>query len=264
MWNADEEKMIEKIQFYLKRIEAERNIKILLACETGSRAWGFPSPDSDYDVRIIYVKNIDWYLSVSEQKDSIELMLENNDLDITGWELRKCLRLLGKSNASLLERIQSPIIYTADEEFLTEFYSLANKAYSKIATMHHYLSMSKKIMEELRDSKEYRLKKFFYALRTALICKWISEKEVLPPIEFGVAVKGLDLDPTLIARIEQLIVLKFEMPESYMHSGESELLHFIDYTLEESEEKRDSLHGARFDMSSHNQLLKKYVLKYDN
>ena len=101
--------MTEKINQYLDKIEIEKKVKILLACETGSRAWGFPSPDSDFDIRIIYVHKKDWYLSLNERKDSIELMFENNDIDITGWDLRKSLRLLHKSNPPLLERIQSPI-----------------------------------------------------------------------------------------------------------------------------------------------------------
>jgi len=110
--------MTEKIKKYLTEIEQERNIKILWACETGSRAWGFPSTDSDYDIRIIYVHNTDWYLNLTEEKDSIELMLENNDIDISGWELKKSLNLLRKSNAAMLERIQSPIVYKKDDEFI--------------------------------------------------------------------------------------------------------------------------------------------------
>jgi len=83
--------MKKKIKKYLEQIEEEKEIKILLACETGSRAWGFPSPDSDYDIRIIYVHRNNWYLSVNEQKDTIDIMLENNDLDISGWELKSHL-----------------------------------------------------------------------------------------------------------------------------------------------------------------------------
>ena len=94
--------MKEKIQQYLQEIESQKSIKILLACETGSRAWGFPSPDSDYDIRLIYMHDKDWYLSLNEKKDTIELMLEDNNLDISGWDLRKSLRLLWKSNSALL------------------------------------------------------------------------------------------------------------------------------------------------------------------
>ncbi|HAN77121.1 MAG TPA: hypothetical protein DCQ31_04775 [Bacteroidales bacterium] len=81
--------MEHKINSYLTEIEVANDIEILLACETGSRAWGFPSPDSDYDVRLIYKHKTDWYLSLTEPKDSIELMLDDNLIDISGWELRR-------------------------------------------------------------------------------------------------------------------------------------------------------------------------------
>ena len=93
--------MEEKIKKYLSDLEKEKAIEILLACETGSRVWGFPSPDSDFDVRIIYKHEKDWYLSLTEEKDTIEYFLENNEIDISGWDLRKSLRLLWKSNPPL-------------------------------------------------------------------------------------------------------------------------------------------------------------------
>ena len=141
--------MEEKIKYYLSQIEREKNIEILLACETGSRAWGFPSPDSDYDVRIIYKHNREWYLNLFEEKDTIEHFFENNDIDVSGWDLRKSLRLLWKSNPPLLERIQSPIIYKSDVDFLNGINKVASLTYSRIATIHHYLSMAKKMMDEI-------------------------------------------------------------------------------------------------------------------
>ena len=108
----DKTKHMQKIKKYLTVLEKEKGIQILLACETGSRAWGFPSPDSDFDVRIIYKHPTDWYLSLTEEKDTLECFYENRDIDISGWDVRKCLRLLWKSNASMLERIQSPMVYT--------------------------------------------------------------------------------------------------------------------------------------------------------
>ena len=98
--------MKEKIKQYLKEIEQRKNIKILFACETGSRAWGFPSPDSDFDIRLIYRHKKSWYLSLNEKKDTIELMADNNELDLSGWDLKKSLTLLSKSNPPLLEKIQ--------------------------------------------------------------------------------------------------------------------------------------------------------------
>ena len=89
---------MENIITIFKEIEERKKIKILYACETGSRAWGFPSPDSDYDVRFIYMHERDWYLSLNDRDDTVETM--QGDLDITGWDLKKSLVLLKKSNES--------------------------------------------------------------------------------------------------------------------------------------------------------------------
>ena len=159
--------MEDKIKSYLSALEQEKDISILLACETGSRAWGFPSPDSDYDVRLIYKHQTEWYLSITEAKDTIELMLDNNEVDISGWDLRKSLRLLWKSNPPLLERIQSPIIYRQNPNFISGIRELSRNTYSKIATMHHYLSIAIKSYEQITAEPEYKLKSFFYGLRTA-------------------------------------------------------------------------------------------------
>ena len=134
--------MKEKILQSLRKIEQDNNIKVLFACETGSRAWGFASPDSDYDVRFIYMHNKDWYLSLNEQKDSIELMLDNGELDITGWDLRKSLRLLKKSNISLFERFKSPEIYLNNNLFISELNDISDNYFSSISGMHHYLNMA--------------------------------------------------------------------------------------------------------------------------
>src|SRR5688500_1263199 len=120
---------MENIKTILKEIEQKKNIEILYACETGSRAWGFPSPDSDYDVRFIYRHNIDWYLSLSQKKDTIEFMA--GDLDVTGWDLRKCLMLLKKSNAPLIERFQSPMEYYSNSSFKMDFRHLIESYYSR-------------------------------------------------------------------------------------------------------------------------------------
>src|SRR3954464_10534874 len=102
--------MREQIEEALGAIERECGVRILYACESGSRAWGFPSPDSDYDVRIIYIHPPDWYLSIDDKKDTLELPI-NDELDISGWELRKALRMMRKSNAVIYEWLQSPIVY---------------------------------------------------------------------------------------------------------------------------------------------------------
>jgi len=246
--------MNKKINHYLSELEKEKNIKILLACETGSRAWGFPSPDSDYDVRIIYQHEKDWYLSLNDKKDSIERMYENNDIDITGWDLRKCLKLLLKSNPALLERIQSHIIYKADQEFLIMFNDLAKTAYSRIATAYHYYSMAKKLFEDIKGKQEYKLKRFFYVLRSAIACVWIAEKKDMPPIDFHKILAGLQLPGSLNSRIYELIDLKSTKSEDYLHSGEAELIDFIQETITKTGKNFKSFTHSNADIEEFSQF----------
>lgn len=249
--------MKEKIKKYLSDLEKERGIDILLACETGSRAWGFPSPDSDFDVRIIYKHQQEWYLSLIEEKDTIEYFLENNEIDISGWDLRKSLRLLWKSNPPLLERIQSPIIYKVDEDFLTRINFVAQKTYSRIATIHHYLSMAKKTFEELVNSEEYKLKKFFYALRASVACLWILENEEMPPIEFGKMIDGLNFSEDLKSRIRELIEIKSTISEAYLHTGENELIEFMRTCIERADNESQGLPASKGQISELNEFFRK-------
>ncbi len=256
--------MTDRILQSLKTLESEKNIQILLACETGSRGWGFPSPDSDYDVRLIYLHKKDWYLSLNEGKDTIEFFLEKNEIDISGWDLRKSLRLLWKSNPPLLERIQSPIIYSSDPIFLTEVNTLAQSSYSRIATIHHFLSMAKKALNEVLESKEYKLKRFFYALRASTACLWILEKEELPPIEFIKMYKHLNLREDLVQRISELIEFKASISEGYIHHGEKSLIEFMKQCITRAEEEASSLPSSKGSMKSFNQFFVDTLNRYDN
>lgn len=238
--------MEEKIKSYLYDLEKERGIEILLACETGSRAWGFPSPDSDFDVRIIYKHHKEWYLSLTEERHTIEYFLDNNEIDISGWDLRKSLRLLAKSNAPLLERIQSPIIYKADKEFLVGINSVAQKAYSRIATIHHYLSMAKKALDDVAGTEEYKLKRLFYALRASVACLWILDREEIPPIEFAKMLDGVSMPANLKARIAELIQIKSTISETYLHKGEAELIEFMQNTIQRAESASQRLPASKF------------------
>ena len=256
--------MHKRILNYLSEIEKEYDIAILWACESGSRAWGFASDDSDYDIRFIYVHRIDWYLRLTSEKDSIEMMLEDNNIDISGWELRKALNLMKKSNSSVIEWIQSPIVYVRDEGFIEEFRQLTQSFYSKMATMNHYLSMAKKFVTALDESSSYSLKKFFYALRATLACQWIMEKDKMPPTEFEMIYKNIELDSELSQSIDALIKLKSEINENYLHSGEKHLTHYMRYKLKEANEIRERLPSAQGDLNSAHALLTKYIRKHDH
>ena len=251
--------MKKKIQEYITDLEQRENVKVLLACETGSRAWGFPSPDSDYDVRLLYLHPKDWYLSLTEPTDSIDLMLDDNLVDISGWDFRKALRLLQRSNAALLERLQSPLVYQKDAPFVRTMLELAQSQYSRIATIHHYMGIADKFLEAHLPQEPYKFKQFFYGLRSAMACKWILEKEQMPPIVFKKMYTQLDLPQPLIEHIEKLIKLKARVNESYLHDGEQELFDYMKSWLAEAQEKKQNLPPASGSFLELDQFYRKVV-----
>ena len=162
--------MIDEIKSELARLETEHDIKILLAVESGSRAWGFASQDSDWDVRYIYIHKLDWYLRIDQYKDSQEEILPN-DIDLSGWELRKAFRLFRKSNPPMLEWLRSPIIYREQFSTAEKLRELSEKYYNPRSCMYHYLSMAKGNFNEfLTDRELVKIKKYFYVLRPVLAC----------------------------------------------------------------------------------------------
>ena len=176
--------MKKHIETTLKIIAAEQGIKLLYACESGSRAWGFPSPDSDWDVRFIYSHPLDWYLSLQSQKDTINKMLPL-ELDLSGWELKKALRLFAGSNLALFEWVESPEVYFNDSDFHQRLKALIPLYFNPCKAMHHYLAMARNNIETHLQSNEVQIKKFFYILRPLLACEWIANFKTMPPTEFA-------------------------------------------------------------------------------
>lgn len=204
---------MENIHDALKQVETKYQVKILYACETGSRAWGFPSPDSDYDVRFIYRHERDWYLSLSDRKDTIEFM--DGDLDVTGWDLRKCLKLLKKSNGPLIERFQSPVVYFTEEAFVHEFNLLIEAYYSPTAAFYHHYSLAQKFWEELKEKNEIKLKAYFYLIRSLLSYNWIVRNKTVLPMHIEGLMKYIDKGNAEALR--KLIALKATVGESYLY-----------------------------------------------
>lgn len=175
------------IQQRLSAIEEKHDVRILLAIESGSRAWGFSSPDSDWDVRFIYVHRTPWYLSVHAGRDVIETGIEQHplgELDINGWELRKSLQLLHKSNPALLEWLQSPIVYRKDEAAFERYVQLAQEFFKPQASFHHYVSMAHTNQREFLQKELVKLKKYLYVLHPIFACLWMEKFNTMPPIEF--------------------------------------------------------------------------------
>lgn len=202
------EAVFQRVRDALARVEAERNVRVLFACESGSRAWGFASRDSDYDMRFLYVHRRDWYLSVEDRRDVIEQPIAD-DLDVSGWELRKALRLLRKSNPPLLEWLKSPVVYRHDPVFAAEFGALATEFYSPRPCFAHYLHMAfGNWRDYLRDRELVSLKKYLYVFRPLLACRWVERQLGQVPMLFAQLVESVLEETDVRAALAELVARK--------------------------------------------------------
>ncbi|XAH25034.1 nucleotidyltransferase domain-containing protein [Xylophilus sp. GW821-FHT01B05] len=225
--------MRAEIMDNLRAIEAQHDVTVLFACESGSRGWGFASPDSDYDVRFIYVNRLPWHLTVTPQRDVIELPI-SGDLDINGWDLRKALGLMRESNPTLLEWLRSPVVYRDDALAMPRFRALSEAVFSNARGWHHYASMAKKNFREHLQADRVRYKKYLYVLRPLLAARWIRTQPGVPPMRFAeLAQRTLDAvrDAALIAEINALLEVKMRAGEAATSPRWSGIHAFIEAEL---------------------------------
>ena len=217
--------MNARISAELRRLEQLHHIRILYACEAGSRAWGFPSPDSDYDVRFIYCRPASGYLTLDEGADTLNFPVDD-ELDLAGWDLRKTLKLLRGTNAALLEWLQSPVQYHEALDLRAALQPLLPACFNPLAVLHHYLGLVRRGVEEDLPSPEIRLKRLFYALRSVLAARWIRERQTVPPMEFQ-QLRAL-LPATLQADVDELLRQKARATEKTTVPRPAALAAFIE------------------------------------
>lgn len=238
---TDHQKIVQEIiPAKLKEIEARENIRVIHCIESGSRAWGFASPDSDYDVRFIYVRPVEYYLRLDKTRDVIEWQLDDT-LDINGWDLQKALRLLHSSNPTLFEWNNSPIVYKTTPEW-AEISAIIDHFFQKKAGLYHYLSTAKKNYREYLKGDQVRLKKYFYVLRPILACRWILEKQTPPPMLFSTLADAC-LDEALVPAVGDLLRLKMETPEIGLGPRIDVINDYLDTSIEEVEQLIQTLPG---------------------
>jgi len=206
--------MQTEISKVLAEQEKQRGCRILFAAESGSRAWGFASADSDYDIRIIYQNPYDWYLKIEERPEDTFAVMLPGDLDLAGWELRKTLRLFYSCNLALYEWLQSPIIYQAESVFHARLRNLIPSYFKPEKAVCHYLSMYRRAMEDLDANKTIRIKKLFYALRAILAAAWSGLRQSMPPTEFS---RLLESDLVM----PELRTLIIELQQQKQNTGEA-------------------------------------------
>lgn len=204
-----EHHLLDEVGARLDAIEQSENVRIVYACESGSRAWGFASRDSDYDVRFIYVRPRDGYLDIDivHRSDVIEMPIED-PWDVNGWDLRKALKLMAKSNPPLFEWLRSPIVYREVGDVAARMRDLMATYYSPAACRHHYLQMARGNFREYLKTDVVWRKKYFYLLRPLLACRWIDLSLGPVPMEFEALLDATGIEPDVRAAIDRLLAEK--------------------------------------------------------
>jgi uncharacterized protein len=251
----------EQVQARLDGVVADHNVTILWAIESGSRAWGFPSPDSDFDCRFVYVRPARDQIRLDPHRDVIETPL-TPVLDVNGWDLAKALKLLLKGNAVILEWLASPILYRGDTAFRDDVLALADQVADRCLIVRHYAHLCARQWERHGDGREVRLKKLFYALRPAMSLRWLAlnEARAVPPMSFIETMDQCDLPAPLKASIETLIAQKAQTREMGEGKAPDELSQFIDRELAEGllnlSKLKPKLRSDRFELA--NEVLHKW------
>jgi len=242
----------------LRDIERDEDVHVVFACESGSRGWGFASPDSDYDVRFVYVRRLASYLTANPLRDVIERPIDA-ELDVSGWDLRKTLQLLLDSNPTLLEWLRSPIVYASDPAVAARLRALAEAKFELVRGYHHYVSMAKKNLREHLYGDTVRLKKYLYVLRPLMAARWIRERGSAPPMVFAELVEGVLHDEAVLAELRALLAVKMRAGESQCGPRRLELHAFIERELAEAQahriEQAPRTHDRQADALLHDAVL---------
>jgi predicted nucleotidyltransferase len=212
----------------LSSLEKQHDIKVLYAVESGSRAWGFESKNSDYDVRYIYIHKPDWYLSIDDKKDSREIILPN-DIDLAGWEIRKTLKLFRKSNPPLLEWLDSDMIYIDESNFADSLRKLSKEYFNPKSCIYHYLHMANGNYREYFKKDKVKLKRYFYVLRPLLACDWIVKNNTPAPIRFQTLLDSQVESTQIKNPIENLL----EQKKSSMEMNEGDTIPILNDFIQE-------------------------------
>lgn len=251
----------------LGKVEAEENVTIVMAVESGSRAWGFPSPDSDNDVRFFYVRPISQYVGLTAPRDTIERPIDGV-WDLNGWDLGKALRLLVKGNATVAEWLSSPLIYREHGPLPYKLRDLIKRHASPQASARHYYGLTKTCfageitnrpsaaqMEQhdasgaiVKGLTEVNYKKYFYALRGACAIAWIKKYNEIPPMTLPALMAQDILDTATRGEINRLLGIKATMGEV----GRGRRLFILDDFIQEN---IDWAKGQGFDKMPDNPAL---------
>ena len=199
------EEMRIKVMDKLHEIEQKEHVKVLYAVETASRAWGFPSVNSDWDVRFIYVHALPWYVSIAQNHDVIEYMSDDRIIDMVGWDLKKALTMMRRNASSISEWLHSPLTYCYDEVFLNRMLQLEKVCFNAKQGVGHYYGFARHMATEKITSQLTTMKYFLYFIRVLLACRWIEEKMTPPPVPFMELMQATVADESIKTKLVHLI-----------------------------------------------------------
>lgn len=226
----------------LTEIEKKENVRVLHAVESGSRAWGVESPDSDYDVRFVYVRQREDYLSLQEKRGVIEWQLDEV-LDINGWDLKKTLVQFHKGNATLFEWANSPVVYKTTEEWKS-IYESSKEYFSEKVALYHYYGTANSTFKQYLQGDEVKYKKYIYALRPLLACKFIEDKHAVPPVRFDDLLKQ-ELPGELSEEIEEMLAIKARSDEKDLNPRMPVIQKYIENEIARYEQLTKSMEDDR-------------------
>lgn len=236
--------MKNEILRYISRLERDEDIKVLLAAESGSRSWGFPSADSDFDVRIIYVHKPEWYYCVTKQRDTIEYMSDDRLFDLSGWELRKALTLMSKTNPALSDWLFTDMWYKADVDFLADIRRVHDIYYNPVHAVHHFVSMAENFLPIIQNDECLTAKKYLYFLRAVLNCDYVMQTEKHPPVLFSELIKESNLTYQITGALQRMIEIKSRVNEKIRQLIDRSL---IDYAMSRYNSAIERLSGFKTD-----------------
>lgn len=252
-----------EIKRQLIQLERDHGIAILYACESGSRAWGFESTDSDYDVRFLYVRPSDWYVSIDleSRRDVVELPIDDV-LDINGWDIRKALQLFRKTNPPLIEWLFSPIVYRETGWLADRMRQLAPEIYNFTSARYHYYHMADRNFREYLRGDSVIRKKYLYVLRPLLAVNWIEKGLGIVPTEFDRLVSETVSDVGLTAEIAELLRLKRSGNELDLGAPFPAIQTFVESELERHSNESKIHSQPKSDFETLNQIFRDVVREF--
>ncbi len=253
-------KTFSEIKHRLSALEEAEGVRILYAVESGSRAWGFPSRDSDYDVRFIYIHPSDWYLSfdLESKRDVIERPLHEG-FDVDGWDIRKALKLFLKSNPPLLEWLDSSIVYLDRHDFAQQLRELRSAFFSPQACAYHYLHMAQGNYRTYLRGSTVWLKKYFYVLRPLLAVRWIEQRRGVVPMLFSCLLETVEDQPQFLQEVDVLLQRKIAGDELEEGPSIPAIQHFINNELIRLETLKVECSRPRVDSDQLNRLFRGFL-----